>query len=96
VPQDRTEAPEQAQTPTTVVVDARRYESLQARSRELDASLKVTAVIAERLMALEGGESLIIDDETWQKSPSMRAWRVANPDAKAGQSKGHVVIVVER
>jgi hypothetical protein len=47
-------------------------------------------------MALEGGESLIIDDETWQKSPSMRAWRVANPDAKAGQSKGHVVIVVER
>lgn len=91
---EQTEAPPQAETPTTIVVDAQRYAVLQARSSELDASLKVTAVIAERLMKHEGGDSLIIDDATWQKSPSMRAWRVLTPEAS--ESKGHVVIVIER
>lgn len=81
---DTTEAP----VPTTIEVDRHRLKALEDRSREYSVTIKVLAVVAERLLAAIGGESLVITDEAYQKSPDLKAWRDV--------PKGQVVVTISR
>ncbi len=48
---------------------------LTAVEREYHVTMRVLAVMAERLLALTGGEFVAISDDALADSPDLHAWR---------------------
>lgn len=61
---------------------------LRGVQREYSVTIRVLAVIVELLLLEVGGDTILITDETLDKSPDLRAWRVEEKEA--------VAITVER
>lgn len=71
-----------------VSIDPDELSRLQATAAEYRVTVRVLAIVVERLLVMTGGNSMSITDEALARCPDLRAWR--DDPAKA------VVVTVSR
>jgi hypothetical protein len=53
----------------------RRLAMLEGIQREYAVTIRVVGILTQRLLAVTGGEMLVITDAAMAESPDVRAWR---------------------